>query len=416
MEKRHLKVLQINSVSDKGSTGQIVKNIHKLLLSKKFESIIAYGRESLIDHEEKNYKIGNTFDMYNHVFLTRVLDLHGFASRKATKKFIEFIQNEMPDIIHLHNIHGYYLNIEELFQFIKKEEIPVVWTLHDCWPFTGHCAYFDYSNCKKWIEGCNSCPEKNSYPKSIGIDNSRQNYLKKQKLFNGVHDMTIVTPSKWLSSTLRKSYLKEYTSVVINNGINLDVFRPVLGKFKEKRNIKSKKIILGVASVWDRRKGLNYFIDLSKVLNENEVIVLIGLDSKQIKNLPYNIIGIERTNNVEELVEIYSSSDVFFNPTLEDNFPTTNLEALACGLPVATFDTGGSIEPVNNLNGVIIKDRQAEKIIGSLRKAMDLNKEDCIKSSRQYKSEDKFNEYIDLYKEIMKRKYKNNGEKNDLPK
>ena len=269
----------------------------------------------------------------------------GFASKHATKKLLKFLDKINPDIVHLHNIHGYYLNIELLFNYLKEKQIRVIWTLHDCWSFTGQCAFFDYVGCDKWQTECKNCPMLSEYPKSF-VDSSKWNYQKKKELFTGLN-ITLVTPSKWLASLVKNSYLKVYDVKVINNGIDLNVFKPTPSNFREKYCLKDKKMILGVAGVWDRRKGLNDFIELSKLLDDNYVIVLVGLNDKQLDLLPHNIIGIKRTENQQELAGLYTTADVFFNPTYEDNYPTVNLESLACGTPVITYDTGGSPEFVD---------------------------------------------------------------------
>ena len=335
-----MKVLQINSVCGVGSTGRIATDIHSMLTNQGHKSYIAFGR-NLPENCNNTIRIGTKYDNYSHIALTRVSDKHGFGSKKATNEFIKEVEKLDPDIIHLHNIHGYYINIEILFEYLKKADKPVIWTLHDCWSFTGHCSHFDYVGCDKWKTGCFNCPEKKSYPASIVFDNSKSNYLMKKELFAGVKNMTIVTPSKWLAELVQKSFLGEYPIKVINNGIDLDVFKPTKSNFRKEHNLENKFIILGVASGWSQRKGFHHFIELSKKIKKDEKIIIVGLTEKQKKSLPHNIIGITRTNNIKELAEIYSVADIYVNLTLEDNFPTTNLEALACGTPVITFDTGG---------------------------------------------------------------------------
>lgn len=397
-----MKVLQINSVCGIGSTGRIATDIHAILTELGHESYIAYGRDIAFNCETA-IQIGNKLDNYMHVAKTRIFDKHGFGSRKATKDFINNIKKLDPDVIHLHNIHGYYINVELLFEYLKQADKPVVWTLHDCWAFTGHCAYFDFVGCDCWkLEGNHKCSQPGSYPTSWLANNSKQNFERKKRAFTGVKDLTIATPSEWLKELVKESFLKEYPVKVINNGIDLDVFHPRETKFREKNNIENKFILLGVASVWDRRKGFEYFIQLSEKLCKDEVIVLVGLSQKQIDSLPSNIVGITRTNNLDELVEIYSTSDVFINPTLEDNFPTTNLEALACGTPVITFNTGGSVESVDSSCGFIVDKHDVNGIISRI-KDIKLNNQfnyssNAVKrANKLYSKNDKFKEYIKLY-------------------
>lgn len=357
-----MKVIQINSVCGVGSTGRIALDIHNSLTEQGHESFIAYGKEPAKGCD-KAIRIGSDLDVNIHGLYTRIFDRHGLASNKATEKLIKTIEKIQPDIVHLHNMHGYYLNYEIFFKFLKVSGLPVVWTLHDCWPFTGHCAYFTFVGCDRWQKGCYDCPQKQNYPGSFFLDNSRENYERKKKAFTGINNLTIVTPSNWLANLVKDSFLREHEIAVVPNGIDTAVFRPVKSSFKAKHNIENRFMILGVASVWDKRKGLEHFVELAGMLQQDEVIVLVGLTQKQISRLPGNIIGISRTNNVHELVEIYSAADVFLNPTLEDNYPTVNLEAQACGTYTITFDSGGSGETIIDSSlGRICSERDAKEL------------------------------------------------------
>ena len=336
------RILFINSVCN-GSTGTICKNLYKAAVEEGHECCIAYGRGEA-PKGFKTIKIGNKLDIYLHVLKARLFDASGFGSKQATKELIKKIDEFKPDIIHLHNIHGYYVNIEILFKYLKEHpEIKKIWTLHDCWAFTGHCPHFEYEKCEQWKNECKKCIRRNEYPKSL-IDRCNRNYWLKKSSFTNVDNLMLVSPSNWLMNLIKDSFFKEYPIEVINNGVDTSIFKHTESNIKERYGIKNKKVILGVASVWDKKKGLDTFIELSKQLDNEYQIVLIGLNKKQIKKLPTNIIGITRTENVQELVKWYSAADVFFNPTLEDNYPTTNLEAISCGTSVITFDTGGSPE------------------------------------------------------------------------
>lgn len=383
-----MKILQINSVCGTGSTGKIAVDNYKKHLAEGHESWIAYGRG-----EGKNcnhtIKIGKDLDIKLHGIYTRIFDKHGFASKKATLEFIRKIEKINPDVIHLHNIHGYYINIEILFDYLKKANKKVIWTLHDCWSFTGHCAYFDFVGCDKWKIECYQCPQKNTYPASNFLENSKWNYKKKKELFTGLSNLKIITPSKWLADLVKESFLKEYLVEVRYNEIDKEIFRPRESDFRKKCEIEDKFIILGVASPWSKRKGFEDFIELSKIISEKEVIIMVGLNKKQIKKLPKNIIGIEKTNNQIELAEIYSTSDLFFNPTYEDNYPTTNLEAIACGTYVVTYNSGGSAECITgningNINGNIIEKKDFKnygkilKILRNNNKETDLFSKDVF--------------------------------------
>ncbi|RHW32110.1 glycosyltransferase [Neobacillus notoginsengisoli] len=400
-----MRVLQINSVCGIGSTGRIATDIQTILVKHGHESYIGYGRNNP-GNNENVIRIGTSIDNYLHVAKTRITDKHGFGSKRATKKFLNRVSELNPDIIHLHNIHGYYLNIELLFEYLKKNKKPVIWTLHDCWPFTGHCTYFDYSGCECWdINGEHKCIQKKSYPSSYLFNNSKNNYARKKEAFTGVNNLIIVTPSEWLAKLAKKTFLSEYPIKVINNGIDLEKFRPMESNFREKYSLQEKFIILGVASEWTTRKGYGYFLDLSNNLSSDQVLVMIGLNNTQIKSLPGNIVGLKRTNNLKELAEIYSTSDVYINPTLEDNFPTTNIEALACGTPVITFKTGGSYESIDEKSGYIIENKSINELIHAIKKVQENGKKSyqsyCIDRAKAfYNKEDRFMDYIDLYQKF----------------
>lgn len=395
-----MKVVQINSVCGVGSTGRIAVDISKKLNDEGIENYIFYGTGQ--SDYENGIKFGGTLNLRTHQLGTRLLGKHGFYSRKATKKLIEKIKNIDPDIIHLHNIHGHYLNVEVLFEYLASSNKKVIWTLHDCWSFTGHCAHFDFIGCSKWKTECNKCPQLREYPKSLIFDRSRESYRDKKRYFCNIKDLTLVTPSQWLSNLVRESFLKDYDVKVINNGIDLNSFRPTPSDFRKRFDIEDKFVILGVTSFWGYRKGLQYFVELSKKIKADETIILVGLSQDQQSKLPKNIIGISRTNSVKELAEIYSTADVFVNPTLEDNFPTTNLEALACGTPVITFDTGGSLEAIDNQTGIVVRKGHLNGLIESINtiKKQDENFyfQNCtLRAKTFFNKEEKFLEYIKLY-------------------
>ena len=340
-----MKVLMINVVCGIRSTGRICTDLATALEKQGHQVKIAYGRENVPEQFQKYaVRIGNDLDVKLHGVKARLLDGAGFGSKAVTEKFIEWVKKYDPDVIHLHNLHGYYINVEVLFKYLKTCGKRIIWTLHDCWAFTGHCTYFDYVGCEKWKNGCMQCPQKKEYPTSNGLDMSKQHYALKIKLFTGIPNMTLVTPSKWLADLVKMSYLRKYNTLVIHNGVDTTVFKPTNSNIREKYHCENKKIVLGVAAIWDKRKGLDTFLKLSKRLDQSYQIILVGLTQEQIQKITKNIIGIERTDSVQELVELYSAADVFVNPTLEDNYPTTNLEAIACGTPVITYNTGGSPE------------------------------------------------------------------------
>lgn len=348
-----MKVLQINSVCGVGSTGKICQDIYWALKQQGHECKVAWGRRkggSVPD--EDTIKIGNNVDFYLHALSTRIFDNTGFCSSKATRNLIEQIKCYNPDVIHIHNIHGYYINIQILFDYLKCCEKKIIWTLHDCWPFTGHCTYMDFIGCNRWKTQCFNCPQKKCYPRSDVFDRSILNYKAKKNIFTGIKNLYIVTPSRWLSSLVKCSFLQDYPVISIPNGIDLNVFKPTKSNFRSLLNI-SKKIILAVANQWDARKGYKDLLKLSNLLLElNYIIVIIGLNNDQLKEVAKfdNIIGIAKTDNQFELVKWYTVADIFFNPTYEDNYPTVNLEAQACGVPVVSYLTGGSPESLPEEN------------------------------------------------------------------
>lgn len=360
-----MKLLEINVCSGKLSTGRIVSDIATEFIIQGNEAIIATS----YDYKETScpvYVISNKKQNYIDGIKTRLFDNAGFNNKKATIKFVKWIKGYNPDIIHLHNLHGYYINIEILFNYLETCNKRIIWTLHDCWAFTGHCAYFDFVNCDKWKSGCKQCVQKKSYPKSILVDRCKINYRRKKKIFCNIPNMTIATPSQWLSNLVKKSFLKDYPVVVINNGIDLNVFQKTNSDLKEKFNLVDKKIILAVAGIWDRRKGFEDVLQLNEIIDESMKIVMIGLNDRQLNTLPSNILGIKKTDSVQELAQWYSTANVLINPTYEDNYPTVNLEAQACGCPVISYETGGSVESTCNF-GLIAKEKTAQSILEAIK-------------------------------------------------
>lgn len=400
-----MKILQINSTLNWGSTGRIAEEIGNVIKANFGESYIAYGRyhnRSL----SKEIHIGNKWDIFMHVLQARFLDRQGLGSQKATKDFLNRVENINPDIVHLHNIHGYYVNYQLLFEFLSEVNVPVIWTLHDCWSFTGHCTNYTFDGCEKWKTLCYECALKKKYPSSLFIDNSTKNFLDKKRFFTLPKKMILVPVSDWLAKEVAKSFLgKKYEVQVIHNGIDTNVFSPIENKtFFHNKN--GKHIVLGVASIWEERKGLMDFVKLRKFLSDDYIILLIGLNKKQCVSLPKGIIGIERTNNIRELAEYYSIAEVFVNPTWEDTFPTTNLEALACGTPVVTYRTGGSPEAISSETGFVVEQGDLEGVVAAIKeisfKGKSFYSQACRNRAIQnFNKIDRYQEYIELYKKIL---------------
>lgn len=394
-----MKIIQINTTCGIGSTGKIAVGISKLLTADSIENYIIYSNRS------NGYEAGISCSDNKYIKLqalkSRLFGNYGFNSKKATKRIIKELERIQPDVVHLHNIHGHDCDLEMLFTYFKKNKTKLVWTFHDCWAFTGYCVYFDAVNCDRWKKECFRCPQSKDF--TWLFDKSKQLFKKKRNLFNGLN-LTIVTPSQWLAELVRQSFLKEYETVVINNGIDLGVFRPVESDFRQKYGIEQKKIVLGVSMGWESRKGFDVFIELASRLTDDFKIVLIGTNDKTDKHLPENILSIHRTNNQQELAEIYSAADVFVNPTREDNYPTVNMEAIACGTPVLTFKTGGSPEMLDESCGSVVDCddiNTLEKEIVRICSDKPYTLKQCIKKASEYDENERFKEYLKLYERII---------------
>lgn len=399
-------VFEINSVPY-GSTGRIMFQIADMVKS---VGGTAYTSASFTKSRGEQfpdtyYRIGGAVGKTEHIILAKLTGRHGYYSHFATYKLIKKIKQVKPDVIHLHNIHGWYLNWKMLFDYLKKANIPVIWTLHDCWAFTGHCPHFMAIGCDKWKSGCYECDLYKSYPGCF-FDDSRFQYRYKKECFTGVPNLTIVTPSQWLADLVKKSYLKDYDTVVINNGIDLKKFKPRMSDFREKYGLVDKTVLLGVAFDWSPRKGIDDFKRLAEELSEEYAIVLVGVSDVIAKKLPNRIVSIACTQNQEELAEIYSEADLFVNPTLEDNFPTVNLEALACGTPVITYQTGGSPESLTEQCGKVVayKDYTALKdAILEMKDAKKTMTRVCIERAQRYGRDDAYQKYLELYKTVLEK-------------
>lgn len=400
-----LRIAQINMVNY-GSTGKIMLQIAERARNNHI-SVNTYSTHlfSFRYKESSPAQYGHTyFGTYIengiHYILGTIFGNNGFFSAIGTRRLISRLKHFNPDIIHLHNLHGFCINLPTLFNYIKKNNIKTIWTLHDCWSFTGHCPYFTLAGCDKWKSGCGKCPQLEVYPKSY-IDTTRLMFKKKQKCFLGVKDLTIVTPSEWLAGLVRQSFLKDYPVKVINNGIDLSVYKPTPSDFRERYNISAEqKILLGVAFGWGRRKGLDVFVKLAESLPDTYKIVLVGTDDKTDSELPSNIISIHRTNNQQELAEIYTAADLFVNPTREENYPTVNMESLACGTPVLTFKTGGSPEIIDETCGSVVECDDFDAFQGEIERICTekpYSAEACLARAKSFDMNERFREYISLY-------------------
>lgn len=395
-----MRIIQINSTCGIGSTGKIAVGISRLLTQSNTDNYIFCSFQS------NKYPLGIQFCNKSYTNIQAMQSYffgnYGFNSVAITKRMVSEIERLNPDIVHLHNIHGHDCNLEILFSYFKERKIKLIWTFHDCWAFTGYCTYFSMNDCNKWKNECEKCTQRSTY--SLLFDRSNELFHRKKRLFDGL-DMTIVTPSIWLADIVKQSFLKDYPIEVINNGIDLEVFKPISSDFKQKYHIPDKKsIVLGVAFYWDARKGLDFFTALSQRLDKEKYqIVLVGIDKRVERQLPNNIITINRLQSQSELAAIYSSSDVYVNPTREDNYPTVNIESLACGTPVLTFRTGGSPEMLDETCGSVVECGDIDALESEIiRICTDkpYSKEACIRKAKAFDKNERFKEYLKLYERI----------------
>lgn len=403
-----MKIVAINMLHT-GSTGKIMLGIAKRARTHgcevyTFSPNTYYVKKKIIFPEIEGHSyFGYRKENMLHLALSQATGFFECFSFFGTRKLIKQIDEIQPDIIHLHNLHNNSIDVRSLFRYIKKKNIAVVWTLHDCWAMTGKCPHFDFIKCDKWMSGCNRCPVLREYPKTY-FDQTKKMWELKKKWFVGVNDMTLVTPSKWLGNIVSRSYLSNYPVKVINNGIDLESFRPTRSCVRQTLGIdESIYMVLGVAFDWESRKGLDVFIELADSLPANYRIVLVGVSDKIRSRLTDQIIALPRTNNQRELAELYTAADVFVNPTREDNFPTVNLEALACGTPVITFDTGGSPESLNDSCGIVVACDDVDTLKESICRVCSeqiFSEEACISRAQKYDETDRFDEYLKLYEEI----------------
>lgn len=347
---------------------------------------------------------GNYFSSVFHVVMGVLTGYNGYFSSLATRRLLREIEQFDPDILHLHNLHGYNINLPLLFRYIKRHNIPVIWTLHDCWAFTGRCPHFEMAHCDRWKTGCHDCPyPKHDYPASY-VDCTKQMWELKKEWFTGVENMTIVTPSQWLADLVKQSFLKDYPVRVINNGIDLSVFQPTPSNFREEHGITpDKKLLLGVAFGWGKRKGLDVFCELAKRLDDSYQIVLVGTDDGADQQLPPNLISIHRTENQRELAKIYTAADVFVNPTREEVLGLVNVEALACGTPVITFDTGGSPECIDGTCGSVVPRDNVDALEREIKRVCEEKPyppEACLQRAKAFDMKDRFEEYVKLYEKV----------------
>lgn len=406
------RLLQINPVvRTNTSTGRIMQEIGETALAHGWESHVAYslGRDGVKPCRSELLPVGDKLSVALHGLATRLFDRHGLASAGATRRFVERVEALSPDIVHIHNLHGYFINYKLLFQYLRRARIPVVWTVHDCWLYTGHCFYYSYIGCDKWRTGCHHCPQRREFPTSLWMDRSARNYRDKREAFNSLApgQLTIVPVSDWLRREMASSFLAGQRFQVIHNGINTSVFQPCDGEaVRRKYGLRAPHVYIGVASVWSKEKGLPDFADLAARLRADEQLVLVGVKPEQRKRLPEGVVCIGRTDNIAELAALYSAADAFLNPTWQDNYPTVNLEAISCGTPVATYRTGGSVEAITADTGAIVAQGDVEALLAAARAFSMKGKTHWQGRCRAYalahfRKEERYADYLRLYDSLL---------------
>ena len=408
-------LVEINTVVN-NSTGRIMHDIQREADISGMETLSIVGRRHVYT-DVPCVKFGNALSFWIHVIWTTLTDRHGLEpvlSVIYTRKMVRRIREANPDIIHLHNIHGYYLHYPTLMKYLAYEyKGKIIWTFHDLWPITGHCAYYSAVNCDKWMTGCNHCPNKKRYPVSLGLDGSRKNYETKKELFTLLSNLTITVPSEWMASQVKQSFMGKYPVEVINNGIDTAVFdhnRLAVDSYTEssrcvgKTSWSDKKILLSVASIWDERKGLKDLVALSDKLSDDYVMVIVGLSKHQISRLPKGVIGITRTENIDELVSLYSRAHIFVNPSLEESFSLVTVEALSCGCPCIVLDTSAVAELVNDDNGVVLHSHKPEDYLDAIKSIENrgYNRESARATALKYDNKYMLEGYMKLYGEVLR--------------
>lgn len=400
-------ILQINSTANSASTGRIAEQIGQLAIDAGWDSYMAYGRSGNASRSNL-IRIGRKKDTFIHGLCSLLFDNHGLATTSATKAFIKQVKEISPDIIHLHNVHGYYINYEVLFDFLSVVKVPVVWTMHDCWAFTGHCSYYSDINCQKWQNVCDNCPKIHNYPKSLFVDRSKHNFIKKIECFSLLDNLTLVPVSRWLEGELKKSFLKQNRIHTILNGVDVNFFLPSKSEetLRQYYGLEDKKVLLGVATAWGSRKGWNDYIRLSQTLSDDYKIIMVGVSDKQATELPKNILSIKRTESIEQLAGLYSMADVVLNLSDEESFGLTTAEGFACGTPSIVYNCTASPELITPDTGFVVEKGDIEALVGAINSITSKGKVyysancrnravDCYDKNKNYQ------QYIELYKELL---------------
>lgn len=406
-------LLQIDACRNYGSTGRINEQIGLLAEQNGWTSYIAHGSRYVNPSQLKSIQVVSTLEEYWHALESKIFDNHGLSSRIATKRFVKKVKKIRPTLIHLHTIHGYYLNYKILFEYLAEANIPVVWTLHDCWNFTGHCGYFSALGCFRWQSMCNNCPGIKKYPSSILFDRSMKNFEMKKKYFTSVQNLTLVPVSNWLAELVNHSFFKNCSNVkvrTIHNGVDINLFQPeLINTINSRKKIgvaENDFMAIACATTWTVSKGLNDYIELSKLISDKTKLVLVGVSDEIKTQLPKNIIALSRTDNVQELASLYSAADVVLNLSYEETFGLTTVEGMACGTPTIVYNATASPELVTDEVGFIVETGDIEGVKKSMEIIATKDKTEYSLACRNravtmYDKNRKYQEYIDLYESLI---------------
>ena len=403
-----IKILRITTSANTGAISRTAEQLGELVMKEGWESYIAYSRPGNPSSSHL-IKVGNKFSIITHFLLTRCFDLCGYGSYFVTKRFVKKLKSLSPDLIHLHNIHSYDFNLSVLFEYLSSSNIPVVWTQHDCWAYTGHCSYYTAKQCEKWKVGCHSCPQSKTPPKSLFYDGSKRNYAHKKRLFTSVKNMRIVAVSNWMKEELKSSFLSKYNISLIYNGIDTSIFRPLQHDSKmirEKYNLGDNKLLIGVASTWEARKGLNDYLELDNILPNGYTILLVGVSEAIKESLPKSIKAIKRTESMEELAKLYSASFISLNLSLEESFGKTTPEAMSCGIPCIVYNSTASPELIDKNTGIVVNPGKINEIVDAIKTINTWDRNTVIEKCRNracslFSKDNNYKKYIELYKELL---------------
>lgn len=424
-----MRIAQINVVASL-STGRIAAQLCRMAGQAGHKALLCYSRDTA-PTDIASYKIGGKISLATHLALSRLTDRSGFFSRHATQKLVRQLELYQPDLVHLHNLHGYYLHLPTLFAYLKSHDLPVVWTLHDCWAFTGHCAYYTMAQgaqpldgrrrrarqtalgCDRWQDGCGGCPRRGSYPASWFLDQSARNWRDKRDLFTGLPHMVLVTPSDWLRDQVLQSFLKDYPVYTLPNGLDTAAFQPCqdeafmrdIVRYYGLEQTGGRKLVLSAAAVWDERKGLDDLIDLSRALGPDYCVAAVGLDEYQIASLPKNtVLGLKRTGNLRDLCALYTAADVYVSASHEETMGMTLLEALACGTQVLCYDATALPEIVTDQVGEVVPLGDIAALADGVRRlcAAPMDASACRARAAEFDADDRFSAYLRLYENMYR--------------